>query len=383
MLCVLIGVLPPRTHYWDTLCHDAPFSDDVGIEWRDQSIADDEGTPTLLIEAICHSTTTTAEMVMAVVEGALNTREDTVVCEVWASAPAPLPLRPSDGYRACINATMTNISSSSPGKKSDMMHEWGFATQRKVLDELEVHQLNDYVRKAIEDAEANIRKNYPDIIIGKDNFIFREIASRSLERFDLLLPNDSDAGKLVTDRIVNNVIGRSGNASTFLQQSLGITEGCLLWEEIDYDISVVYSRPGASYQGWHADGDHMRGANDAGFEKDGYKTTLAKPYALCLFIPLLHLNEEVGYTQFWPGSHRNRSLLGFGKVAELIGATYNGICNAGDGLWYDYRLFHRGMPNNSNDTIRPVLQILFKKKWYAEKANYGDISIYEKKEPKK
>jgi hypothetical protein len=32
---------------------------------------------------------------------------------------------------------------------------------------------------------------------------------------------------------------------------------------IDFDVSVVYSRPGATTQGWHADGDHK--GSDAGW----------------------------------------------------------------------------------------------------------------------
>ena len=61
-------------------------------------------------------------------------------------------------------------------------------------------------------------------------------------------------------------------------------------------------------------------------------------------------------------------------MAELIETTFDGKCNAGDAVFYDYRLFHRGMPNNS-DIIRPVLQVIFKKKWYVEKANYGEETI--------
>ena len=148
-------------------------------------------------------------------------------------------------------------------------------------------------------------------------------------------------------------------------------------QEMDFDVSVVYSKPGACTQNWHADGAHQKGALDAGWTRLGYQTQLAAPYAICLFVPLIDLNATVGYTQFWPGSHRYRDLVGFGPVAALAGATLDDgqSCRAGDGIWYDYRLLHRGMPNTSLDTVRPILQVVFKKKWYVEQANYGVTSM--------
>ena len=137
---------------------------------------------------------------------------------------------------------------------------------------------------------------------------------------------------------------------------------------------MVYSKPGAHNQGWHADGDHQKGAKDAGWDVDGWKTRLAEPYALCLFIPLIDLNDRTGYTQFWPASHRYKELMGFGPVAEIAESSWNGKCSAGDAIWYDYRLMHRGMGNTST-ALRPVVQVLFKKSWYTETRNYGTSGI--------
>ena len=148
-------------------------------------------------------------------------------------------------------------------------------------------------------------------------------------------------------------------------------------EVLDFDVSVVYSRPGAGAQGWHADGDHAKGAADAGWSfDDDHHNHLAPPYAVCLFLPLVDLNDTVGYTQFWPGSHAHRNLVGLGPVAKVTQSVYDSrSCRAGDGVWYDYRLLHQGMPNTSLDTVRPVVQIIFKQPWYVEKANYGVESI--------
>jgi ectoine hydroxylase-related dioxygenase (phytanoyl-CoA dioxygenase family) len=102
---------------------------------------------------------------------------------------------------------------------------------------------------------------------------------------------------------------------------------------------------------------------------------LAAPYAICLFLPLIDLTDETGYTQFWPGSHRSRHWAGFGPVAKLAHLTYNGLVQTGDAIFYDYRLWHRGMPNRTADTVRPVLQVIFKRSWYIERANYGTEPI--------
>ena len=53
----------------------------------------------------------------------------------------------------------------------------------------------------------------------------------------------------------------------------------------------------------------------------GQHQQLSKAYAICVFAPLIDLSETVGYTQFWPGSHKYQGLLGFGPAAEEIGTS--------------------------------------------------------------
>lgn len=366
MICCLIGIVPLiENNALEKLLEETLTLDNCPIELRDSSIAIDEGTPTTLIEAL---TDATPERVIAAIETILNKEFDenqnrlsiSFTCEIWATAPAPIPLRPMEGFDSILKYrtescwfdwALLNVQ------------KWGVMVQEKILDSNQLEQLSVLVTKAIGKTEAIIKANHPEINIGKDVFIFKEIASRNLERFDLKL-TDYDSVNFVTQHILSHK-----NVNVLLQKQFGSLS------EIDFDASVVYSRPGAIAQGWHADGSHQRGANDAGWEKDGWKTQLADAYAICLFLPLIDLNDEVGFTQFWPGSHRSSNFLGFGPVAEVTGSTFDGKCSAGDGVWYDYRLLHRGMPNNSN-VVRPVLQVIFKKKWYIEKANYGDESIH-------
>ena len=165
-----------------------------------------------------------------------------------------------------------------------------------------------------------------------------------------------------TDFVKENLLTNS-NVQSLLKGALGTLE------EIDFDISVVYSRPGAINQRWHADGNHQNVADDEDPSTD--------PYALCLFIPLIDLDHDTGFTQFWPGTHLYRDLVGFGPIAELANATFDGMVSAGSAVWYDYRLLHRGIYNVSI-VLRPVVQVIFKQKWYVEKRNYGKESIVRK-----
>ena len=168
-------------------------------------------------------------------------------------------------------------------------------------------------------------------------------------------------------------------------------------------VSVVYSRPGAPHQGWHADGPHV--APDVGWSAhlddgnaaaaaaaaatatattttaavDGHdaKTLPAPPYAVCVFVPLIDLSPEVGFTRFWPGTHAYAGLRGFGGAAEGLGLAVDCMGRAGDCVLYDYRLLHRGMPNRSEATERPLLQFFYHQPAYRETKNYGHERLFD------
>jgi len=359
-------------------------------------------------------------------------------CEVWATSPAPLPLLLSSRRRNTGVDDYDSIDEFENGggddnrrsqrqrrrrKMASAMRKRGLVVQDRLLrKEKDVSELRRIVDAAIAGIELALQRNRPHVNVGEDVFCFREIASRSRRRIDLRLTSP-EAEEFVETRILQRRRSSDGNNNTttttkddsddtivdngvceFLNDVLCGDDGDKHDDGFDYDISVVYSKPGADAQGWHSDGRHLslqrycsssdddnnngdpryycQGDDDDDDDKeDGEASTamppLSKPYAVCMFLPLIRLDDEVGYTQFWPGSHRSGELLGFGKVAELCQATWNGICpNLGDAVWYDYRLLHRGMPNRSEDTLRPVLQIVFKKKWYVERANYGEESVY-------
>jgi len=103
----------------------------------------------------------------------------------------------------------------------------------------------------------------------------------------------------------------------------------------------------------------------------------ASPYAMCAFVPLIDLNPEVGFTQFWLGSHKHSGLVGLGPGCPVIGGGVDAAAPAGSCILYDYRLMHRGMPNRSEGTERAVLQFLYHLPDYVEARNYGSASIFD------
>ena len=350
MYCFLIGIVSFNLDYWETLRQIQTIKD-VTVDWRSNAEIDDDGVNTFVVSIVTEMSDPTL-LEEHVRECLQSEYGEQVKTELWASVPAPIELKPKEGYEFSFR-----------NEHDDHLREWGIMVQEKLLDRERVDELRLLVDKTMEQVEQTLTTYRPNIKIGKDNFNFREIASRNLERFDLRV-TDHETCDFVQKYVMDHPAVKSA-----LHHNLGDEN------DINFDLSLVYSKPGACAQGWHADGDHQKGGSDAGWTIDGWKTQLSNPYAICLFIPLIDLNDEVGFTQFWPKSHYSRHLAGFGKVAELIQSTFDGKCAAGDALWYDYRLMHRGMPNRSKDTIRPVLQVIFKKKWYIEKSNFTEESI--------
>ena len=78
----------------------------------------------------------------------------------------------------------------------------------------------------------------------------------------------------------------------------------------------------------------------------------------------------------WVGSHTTSGLLGFGSAAGILRGAVDAVLPAGGCVAYDYRLMHRGMPNRSEGTVRPVLQFLYADHTYRETKNYGSISLF-------
>jgi hypothetical protein len=403
MQCIVIGITPPDELLADQVRENVQIE---GLVWqpghstaRDHD--DSEGILTLLMTAIIveEEMFTLDDAVTAVGDYLCKKDASTGTVELWASAGALLPLRPLEGYEPHIMAKSTKDDNNDGlafdflEKAQRAMQEWGLVIQPQIMSSKLVAGFQHLVNEAITTVESRLARFRPSLQIGKDTFCFQEIASRNQNRFDLRLDTiciteEGGTTQRPAITLVCRLLKESPTLQKFLISAIGTNTDSgsdSIWDEsLDFDVSVVYSRPGAPAQGWHADGNHLPGAPDAGWildEKENRtprNAQLAAPYAICLFVPLIDLNEDVGYTQFWPGSHAHRKLVGMGSVAHVTQSTWNSQgCRAGDGVLYDYRLMHQGMPHSveSKVEIRPILQIIFKQKSYVEKANYGSEPI--------
>ena len=307
----------------------------------------------------------------------------------------------------------------------------GVALARTALPRKEIDRAMAAVTRRISLAEHALARNHPDIKVGQDVFAFKEMGSRGGNRFDLLFPkfvgdetledDDDDAGAagtLVDDAqklesheqdstdddtetrdtefihrlartapwvrsVVNPLLETDDSrrdetrgddddddddASKAFAKNNPNASPNSWWCE----VSVVYSKPGCGNQDWHCDGRHIAGASQSDF---GGKGT-SPPYAICVFVPLIDLTQQTGFTQFWPGSHRVDGLIGFGAAVEVLRGSVDGLVDAGGCVVYDYRCMHRGMGNFTENTTRPVLQFLYAKGNYRETKNYGARSLF-------
>ena len=237
-------------------------------------------------------------------------------------------------------------------------------------------------------AEAALATNHPTLDVGADVFAFREMGSRGGRRFDLLFPKPewerdetddarNDAAFICAfaasapwvQTLIDPLLGKNEPRKRIDGSTTSSSGSADAWW---CDVSIVYSKPGARDQDWHCDGRHLAGESRADFTGAG----VSAPYAVCVFVPLCDLNQEVGFTQFWGGSHVTDGLIGFGAAAEVLRGCVDGVVDAGGFVAYDYRTMHRGMRNTSDGTTRPVLQFLYARSNYRETKNYGASSIF-------
>ena len=133
-------------------------------------------------------------------------------------------------------------------------------------------------------------------------------------------------------------------------------------------LEAVISLPGASRQHQHIDGP-LRLERLIGGRKRPFPGDLSRlpPYAVTLCVPLCDLGEENGATAIWAGSHR--AALGAKPPGErALSRRYamERMCGEfGRCFFFDYRVFHCGMPNFSREP-RPVVMFVFTRGWFRD-----------------
>jgi len=116
--------------------------------------------------------------------------------------------------------------------------------------------------------------------------------------------------------------------------------------------------PGSKEGDWHRDIVPL-------FSDNNLNLSLPPCYYTVL-IPLMDLSEENGTTQFIIGSHK----VDFEKTSQLSKVQF--AAKKGSVILLDGRIFHRGMPNLSNE-VRQMLYIIYAKNWYLAYNNTPSI----------
>mmetsp|Transcript_4932 Transcript_4932/g.7122 ORF Transcript_4932/g.7122 Transcript_4932/m.7122 type:complete len:419 (-) Transcript_4932:135-1391(-) len=263
---------------------------------------------------------------------------------------------------------------------AEYFNEFGLVGLSNVVTEDEIFALKGEALKRFEvlsDAMGKHMKNNNNKKIAH----FREIMQRDVNRFDFRL---DDVGSTGPNNVAIDTFTREGNEerkeleAIYSWQKLGRYGGWMkaIGKILGNEFSLircgcVLSLHGTETQFWHSDGVHV--GKSASFDDDN-----ADPaHAVCVFVPLLDLDEETGYTEFWAGSHKYDKLLSKKGEQSLPGGT-RGVMSMGDCLIYDYRTIHRGMPNKSK-AIRPICYFLYAKKGFesVEDQNFVGNSVFD------
>ena len=121
--------------------------------------------------------------------------------------------------------------------------------------------------------------------------------------------------------------------------------------------------PGSGIQPVHTDGQQLWVKQQSAHP----------PAALIINVPPVKVTEENGSIELWPGSHREMvitpesSSIKINKSdldrREKIAPPIRANTEKGDVLIRDDRLWHRGLPNNS-DLPRPMIAMIHRTAWY-------------------
>lgn len=124
--------------------------------------------------------------------------------------------------------------------------------------------------------------------------------------------------------------------------------------------------PGSGTQPLHADAPHLW------TDPRSVTESAHPPASLVLNVTLVDATEENGATEIWPGTHRI-PMAEQHVSAEMEAARrrevppVRAITNRGDLLMRDMRMWHRGVPNRSNE-IRHMIAMVHNIRWLQRSA---------------
>ncbi len=177
--------------------------------------------------------------------------------------------------------------------------------------------------------------------------------------FDTRAPLPEDIWVVGTKRIngLVPIAGRMAGCIDLLQNPalLAVLDNSLGENWVYESFGVISSFPGSTMQKLHTDSPHL-------FE-DKAIAAMLPPFALTISIPLVDVDEVNGSTEFLPGTHR------FVQSPESAnGSVWNAVPRGNCMIW-DYRVRHRGQPNNGA-APRPMLYATACRTFWQDSTNF-------------
>ena len=127
-------------------------------------------------------------------------------------------------------------------------------------------------------------------------------------------------------------------------------------------FAVAVSEPGASAQYIHRDQPWL-------FDDPAIERQLPAS-SITVSVPLVDLDQQIGSTEFQPGSHHPRNAADMAARRPVSGIDFTPVlAQRGDCILWDSRLIHRGMPNRSLRT-RPIVLMYYQKPWFFNHVNF-------------
>ena len=117
---------------------------------------------------------------------------------------------------------------------------------------------------------------------------------------------------------------------------------------------------GDGAQLWHADGPHL-------FEDQDLPA-----HAVTIFFPIAEVTAAAGPTEFALGTHKHghglpeKLAAREGEAPEYVRA----VAPAGSAILFDYRTWHRGLPNMQQHESRHMLYLVVARPWWRDDRNH-------------
>jgi ectoine hydroxylase-related dioxygenase (phytanoyl-CoA dioxygenase family) len=189
-------------------------------------------------------------------------------------------------------------------------------------------------------------------------------ASFMADHFARLNAEDGSADLLVGDKrlmVPVELKGEFNDSGLYAQ----LRVSALMREALGADFrlggfGVVVSLPGAREQHIHCDHPALFGTSLDDF---------LPSFAVTMIVPLVDLNALTGTTRMWEGSHLARYHAVNAETPLDKRDHQDPYANVGDCLLMDFRLYHAGLENRS-DNARPILYVTYFRPWFKDYVNY-------------